>query len=195
MIIYKLISPSGKVYIGQTKQKFEKRLQSHLSKSKSSNLYLYKSIRKYGWDNFIKEVVLDKIAEDKIDDLERQYIKELNTLAPNGYNLESGGNKNKHLSEEHRNKISKALKYNHPFKGLNFSLEFRKKLSNVRKDKKIVLCFDKQNKFIKEYNSICEASRETNIDKSDIFRVCKNIRKSAGNYIWKFKGEKECQVQ
>lgn len=39
---------------------------------------------------------------------------------------------------------------------------------------------------INKYFSIAEASRQTNIKAPHISRVCRNIRKSAGNYLWEF---------
>lgn len=45
---------------------------------------------------------------------------------------------------------------------------------------------DKDNKLIKIYNSIAEASKITNIDSSSIAKVCKNQRKTAGGYKWEY---------
>lgn len=46
--------------------------------------------------------------------------------------------------------------------------------------------FDKQNNFIKTWDSIIEASKKLNINASCICNNCKNRRKSAGGYIWKY---------
>ena len=46
--------------------------------------------------------------------------------------------------------------------------------------------YDKQNNFIKIWNSIIEASKELNINASCICNNCKKRRKSAGGYIWKY---------
>ena len=54
--IYKLTSPNGKIYIGQTNN-LDGRLAEHKSNSKWRKTKLYNSIRKYGWDNFTKEVI------------------------------------------------------------------------------------------------------------------------------------------
>jgi hypothetical protein len=43
-----------------------------------------------------------------LDDLEELYIKELNTLHPDGYNMTSGGNKGRKLCEYTKNNISKS---------------------------------------------------------------------------------------
>ena len=49
-----------------------------------------------------------------------------------------------------------------------------------------VIQFDKQNNFIKTWDSIIEASKKLNINASCICNNCKNRRKSAGGYIWKY---------
>ena len=46
---------------------------------------------------------------------------------------------------------------------------------------------DKQ--FVKEYSSIKEASRETNIARENIKLVCQKKRDSTGNFIWSFTKE------
>ncbi len=55
---------------------------------------------------------------------------------------------------------------------------------NIHKVKVTQLSLKK--KIIKIFDSIKEASIETNIDKSSIVRVCKGKQKSAGNYLWKY---------
>ena len=44
--------------------------------------------------------------------------------------------------------------------------------------------------FIKEYSSISEAARETNIDYSGIYGVCKRLKPSAGGFQWRYSEEK-----
>jgi hypothetical protein len=53
-----------------------------------------RSIKKYGKDNFKIEVIdVSATNKDDLDLLEIRYIKELNSLHPNGYNLSLGGGK------------------------------------------------------------------------------------------------------
>lgn len=59
---------------------------------------------------------------------------------------------------------------------------------NERVGKKVIQYDKKMNK-IKEYKTISEASRETNIFNSSISAVCKGKRKTAGGYIWRFINE------
>lgn len=52
---------------------------------------------------------------------------------------------------------------------------------------KPVIQYTKDNKFVAEYISIIEASRQTKIPDSNITSCCKHRYKSAGGYIWKYK--------
>ena len=89
-IIYLITNKlTGKLYVGQTIN-FERRMSEH-SKAKD-NTYLHNSIGRYGWDNFKTEILKDNIPGNDLDLYEQYYIRELNTMIPNGYNLTSGGN-------------------------------------------------------------------------------------------------------
>ena len=51
-----------------------------------------------------------------------------------------------------------------------------------------VLCFDKDNQLIKEYDSINEAAKELGlVNGSSIIQCCKGKQKTAKGYIWKYK--------
>jgi group I intron endonuclease len=86
---------NGKQYVGQTIKTAEARLIQHFREAKYSkpgSRYLNHAIRKYGDDNFKVSVLEDNIDDnDILDNLERKFIQELNTLAPNGYNIQTGG--------------------------------------------------------------------------------------------------------
>ena len=51
---------------------------------------------------------------------------------------------------------------------------------------KKVAQYSKKGIFIRKFNCIADASRECNIPTTNISKCCKGIRKSAGNYIWKY---------
>src|SRR5210317_2575092 len=107
-IIYKITSPSGKVYVGQTIKDFNDRISQH--KSKYSNCTLVKrAIDKYK-DQMKYEIIEDNIILEQLDEREIYWIKELNSLAPNGYNCNSGGNYKKEISDLVKDNISKGLK-------------------------------------------------------------------------------------
>lgn len=112
-VIYRLTSPSGKKYYGQTTMTAEKRWYGHLKASQDerfAHYALYVAVRKYGWDNFTKEVVLE--CEDwELDFYEITYIKDDDTLVPNGYNILPGGRFNMdEMPIEYREFITKNLR-------------------------------------------------------------------------------------
>ena len=55
-IIYKLTSPSGKIYIGQTTRSFQQRLKEHITQS--GCVILSFALKKYGFENFEKEILI-----------------------------------------------------------------------------------------------------------------------------------------
>lgn len=93
--IYCHISPSGKKYIGKTEQTLTSRWAN--GKGYNSCRVFKKAIDKYGWDNF-EHLILEEVSanskkelQEKLSRKEQEYIYKYNTLAPNGYNLTSGG--------------------------------------------------------------------------------------------------------
>jgi group I intron endonuclease len=110
--IYKLTSPSGKSYIGQTIYGIQNRWRDHLydafNPKKNHCKLLNKAIRKYGKDSFEVEC-LEECNKEDLDKREAHYINNLNTLKPNGYNLKSGGSSSKH-TEETKAKIRNSCK-------------------------------------------------------------------------------------
>ena len=104
--IYKITNTvTNKCYIGQTRThrlnhgKYRPfghmgRFKDHISESKSNkknqSKYLNYAIIKYGEDNFTCELLVTCKLEE-LNDYEIQYIKDLGTKYPNGYNLTDGG--------------------------------------------------------------------------------------------------------
>ena len=89
MVIYKITSPKGKVYIGRAND-FNRRMIEHKSTStkKYSSKYqyaLYRAIRKYGWDNFTKEILIETDDEQLLKKLEEEFILAYDAVK-RGYN-------------------------------------------------------------------------------------------------------------
>ena len=99
--VYKFTNTiTNKIYIGQTRQTLNKRRRCHIDKANQKEGWksdLHKDIIKYGQDKFVIKL-LEECGEDEVDEIESKWIKELNSLEPNGYNLQSGG-KNSKLSD------------------------------------------------------------------------------------------------
>lgn len=97
---------NNKVYIGQSIQlkTREGKHKSYLKHNKHENDYLQRSYNKYGVEAFSFEI-LERCDIDKLDEREIFYINKFNSMdIEKGYNLESGGNSNKIVSEITREK-------------------------------------------------------------------------------------------
>lgn len=84
----------GKMYVGKGKDVLKRMKQKHVG-----SRYLSNAIEKYGVENF-EFSILENCDIDKLNDREKFYIKELETIAPNGYNLTEGGDGVSNPSEE-----------------------------------------------------------------------------------------------
>lgn len=116
--IYCVTSPSGKKYIGRAvkylkngkKWGYIARWKDHIRDSTSKNYcrLLNNAIKKYGAENFIVELLIE-CELDELDNAEKKYILEFNTLKPNGYNLTTGGYNCKQLEETQELKRIKMI--------------------------------------------------------------------------------------
>jgi group I intron endonuclease len=195
---------NNKIYIGQTTKSVEDRLRDH----KIRNSAIGNAIRKYGLENF--DIRSIECAEEHLDFEEIKLIYQLNTLVPNGYNLETGGNKNKHLSDETKEKIRKSRIGNKyrlgkklseesknligiKSKGRIPSVESRLKMSISGKNKykgkinpcaKKVICVETGEIF----NSMKDANDKYNLTQSCVSNCCRKRRgnNTAGGYHWEY---------
>lgn len=163
-IIYKITNLiNNKRYIGVT-SRIKRRIYEHTRYSEIENspltCYLHNSIKKYGCNNFIFEVIHKNIKNDKqLNELEVFYIKKFKSnKSEYGYNLTSGGER------EIPNDIT-----------------ILKKIASSHKVK--VAKYDLEGNFICEYESIKEASRQNNIPDTDIHRCHKN-KWSRNNFLY-----------
>lgn len=180
---------TGQKYIG--KQQDEKKYY-YLG----SGLHLTRSIRKYGKQNFKKEILISGIETRKeLNEIEIYLIAYYGAvISPDYYNLSYGGdgggtpgktNKGKTYPQTMRDKLSKSLT------GRKLSKEHILKRDATRKIKKIgwkpVLQFDKNGNFIKEYESVELARAALNLHSGGISSVCKGKEGSCGGFKWKYK--------
>jgi len=112
--IYKITNnQNNMVYVGQTIVGFKRRIATHkweLKSNRHKNEHLQRAWSLYGEDNF-KFSIIELCNKENIDGREMFWIKELNTMDEKfGYNLESGGNKNKYASNETKLKVSKGVR-------------------------------------------------------------------------------------
>jgi group I intron endonuclease len=86
---------TGTLYVGQTQGSLRRRWKRHLSQSRNgSSLYLHRSIRKYGVENFtivpLRPIEFDITTEDELNGWEREMIRALRNTNQL-YNLTDGG--------------------------------------------------------------------------------------------------------
>ncbi|AGE53498.1 GIY-YIG catalytic domain-containing endonuclease [Acanthocystis turfacea Chlorella virus GM0701.1] len=105
LCIYKL-SYEGKSYIGQTNCT-RKRFRKH--RTDPGCRYLYNAIQKHGWDKFSKEILFKNLTLDEANIIEDEMIEQYNSLAPNGFNLRSGGD-HYEMSSDAIQRMSEATK-------------------------------------------------------------------------------------
>ena len=87
MIIYKITNKvNSKFYIGKTTKSAEERFKRHFYNHKTQNTYLYKSMRKHGFENFCIEI----LEETNIIDIDSREIYWIEELSPH-YNMTKGG--------------------------------------------------------------------------------------------------------
>lgn len=81
---------NGKVYIGTTKQSFKKRCGNNGSQYKSQPFY--KSIKKYGWNNFEHIILFENLTKKDAEEKEIETIKYYKSNREEyGYNINKGG--------------------------------------------------------------------------------------------------------
>lgn len=148
-VIYKITSPTNKVYISQTVN-FVKRRSRYKRSCNPEQVFIYNSIQKHGWDKHVMEVICElpkDVSQSVLDTYEilywQMYIDCGYTMlnaktpgsqaAPSRESIEKTAEKNrgrKH-SEETRRKRSEALK------GREVSEETRKKIGDAQRGRKM----------------------------------------------------------
>src|SRR5690606_18517182 len=82
--IYKLTSPSGKIYIGQTQCLYD-RVRRY--RGGIFNKYMKNAVNKYGSDNISIEILEKDVPLKKLDEREQFYLDTLQPFNDNGYNI------------------------------------------------------------------------------------------------------------
>lgn len=136
--IYRLTNKvNGKMYHGQTTiENINDRWTKYKNLNCKGQPKIYRALKKYGWDNFIAEVI-DTTPQNQpqLDELEIFYIAKFDSMN-NGYNCDPGGRGGK-KSEETKNRLSKNLSgQGNPMFGRKQSDETKRKIALTKIGKK-----------------------------------------------------------
>ena len=214
-VIYKITSPSGRLYVGKTHD-LRKRINAYKCdvRKNRKDLKLHNSLRKYGWDAHILEVI-EEVEDCLLDEREIYWIAELNTYCyknPKGLNMTLGGDGQRstwmHNIERRRKQAQRFSGEGNPFYGKRHTEEFKKKKSkqsseynkkhNIRipewgieKGRKAkrreIVCYDLNGVFVKEYPSLALASSELNMHHSCITDSLRGKKSQAKGYVFRYK--------
>ena len=152
---------TNKSYIGMTSLEPKRRWDSGWGYK--DNLRMWNDIQESDWNKDWEHSIIGQFEnKDEALNVEEMFIL-LFDSTNGGYNTSAYSSHSCKHSEETKRKIRE----NNPSKA--------------------VIQLSKDGKFIAEYPSIREASRQTGCNNSHICECCKGERKSASGYIWRYK--------
>jgi len=181
--IYRLKNKiNGKIYFGQTTRPIKERLKEHRYGKSKGCRGIYNAIKKYEWENF--DIYWYDCPNEDLNDHEEFLIRVLETLSPNGYNLQEGGD-NRKTSEETKKKQSRARL------GTTRSEETKQKHSESTKGEKHhrskrVYQYDLDGNFINSFGSCGEAERYLEKNGTSIRTCGRGKNKTAYGFKWSY---------
>lgn len=188
--IYRIINLiTNQIYIGQCVD-IKSRLRRYKNNHCKEQKLIYGSISKYKWENHKFEIIktLNNVSEEEINKTETYYIELYKSwwydYPETGLNILKYHNSRKNIphSDYTKNLISKKLI------GRNLTEETKRKISTLfkgnRPNQVKIYQFDLNGNFIKEYNSIVEASENTGICMHSIQSCSIGKYKRGGKFYW-----------
>ena len=186
--IYKITSPSGNVYIGQSIN-IKRRFSDYRTRIKCAQKALSKSFEKYGVENHQFDII-EYCSEEELDCSERFWQDEFDVLGKKGLNctLTKCGAKRYVHSEETRKKMSEKMSgENNPMYGKKFSHIHRERMKGKRE------CITKGNHHLSKkvintltneiYSCILDASELNNISYKKLIGYLKNPDSNPTNLV------------
>lgn len=214
-VIYKITSPTGRVYIGKT-YNLSSRIASykHDLKKDRYTTVLFMSLKKYGWDSHIMQVI-EEVESERMSEREIFWIKELKTFhldSKYGMNMtrggEAGGGPWMHDVERRKKQSKRFSGEGGTFYGKTHTEEWRKKKSKEVSEynkkigwkvpqwgaekgwaavRKHIVAYNNNGNKIGEYESITEAAKILNINIQGIKDSLKYKQWHIGAYFFKYK--------
>lgn len=184
-IVYKHTFPNDKVYIGITSC-IKPNGRWRNGKGYETQ-YVYRAIKKYGWDNIKHEILFDNLTKEQAEKKEKLLIHQYKSNnCKFGYNIENGG-----CIHKVSDKTKLKLKGNKNAKGHKIDKEHHKlmiensrtpqaraKLSKAKSKK--IICIETG----VVYDNSLIAQKLTGIGFGSIRNACTGLCKTAGGYHW-----------
>lgn len=166
--VYRHTTPSGRVYIGITRQRPEARWQRGWGYY--TNLVFFRAINKYGWDNIKHEVLMEGLTENEAKQAEIELIAKHNaTDRRYGYNITTGGDSaiSRSHTDEEKQRFHEAW------------------LGSKNPNARAVICLET----LKVYETVTEATTENGASK--VSDCCHRAYKhrTSGGYHWAYYDE------
>lgn len=133
--IYKIVSPTNKIYIGQS-WNIENRKRRYKNLKCKTQILLYRSLVKYGFESHKFEILLELstgTTQNILNDFESAYINKYRETGHKMLNIREGGSNGK----LHKNTIKKLSKSKKGKIGKPRSEETKKKISETLKSKNL----------------------------------------------------------
>jgi len=182
IVIYRIISPSGKIYIGQT-WNWKQRYSKYSSGGSKFQRLLYRSFSKYGIKNHKFEIILEfpnTITQDVLNFYEIYWWKWYKFVGYKMLNIREPGSKGK-ASEETKKRMSISSM------GKKWSVKTKEKFKAHPIHNINIVMLNLDGSFVKEFRNTLEAAKELNTISTAISKVTKGIRKSCQGYRFMLK--------
>lgn len=211
--VYKHTGPSGKVYIGITRRRPEKRYDG--GRGYAHCPHFSAAIKKYGWSAFSHEILETGLTKEEAERREVELIAEYrSTDRRYGYNTDKGGSAPGRVSEETKAKLRTHMvgdknptkRFGHPMQGKKHTEESKRRMSAsasarvgriVTAETRAKLREAQQKRAVIDletgnvYKGIHEAAEATGLQPTKICAVCKGKRKTTGGKRWAYLNKKE----
>lgn len=186
--VYKIQNKmNGKIYVGQTVSSPLKRFDHHYSKGLCGCSTWQKEMVKFGKYNFELEVLCEVSSEDRLE-LRKKLIALENFFIDYYDSINIGYNKIKQtkVEKEIDYDISETIRFIETKHERIKSNYLDKDFKNKRKGIKPVFQYDKEGNFVKGFDSINEAERETGLNRGSIYNSCVANNQMSGGFIWRW---------
>ena len=158
---------NGKVYIGITKQKPQRRWQNGYG---YEGTYFGNAIKKYGWESFDHNVIVTNISKEKACEIEQNLIVLYNANDRDyGYNIAKGG--------QTCDCLTGKCGVEHP------------------NHERVKMIDPETGEVLRIFGAQSEAARELGISRKGITKACQGLSATYKGYVWEYADKEYCKKE